>query len=201
MQQDININKVECNKVWDLNQDHKLRIVSFTLATVLFKLSHLMKNQQNEFCAQQRLRSAWAFAVRMKKARVLSYPLSAQWRLIRLGGCQGWSESLLGAHAILLVSSRGNSLILETERWYRRTSTSAPLRPLRRSIRFYELSLNWSQINKCFILTEHSINLYLWTPNTGVPKPNSAGAGAAIIGRIGAAAGNLETTKIWWLRF
>ena len=36
------------------------------------------------------------FAVRMKKAWVLSYPLSAQRRLIRLGGCLGWSESLLG---------------------------------------------------------------------------------------------------------
>ena len=37
------------------------------------------------------------FAVRMKKAWVLSYPLSAQRRLIRLGGCPGWSESSLGA--------------------------------------------------------------------------------------------------------
>ena len=38
------------------------------------------------------------FAVRMKKPWVLSYPLSTQWRLIRLGGCPGWSESLLGSH-------------------------------------------------------------------------------------------------------
>ena len=47
------------------------------------------------------------FTVRMKKAWVLSYPLSAQQRLrsawasakslIRLGGCPGWSESSLGA--------------------------------------------------------------------------------------------------------
>ena len=37
------------------------------------------------------------FAVCMKKAWVLSYPLSAQRILIRLGGCPGWSESLLGA--------------------------------------------------------------------------------------------------------
>ena len=37
------------------------------------------------------------FVVRMKKAWVLSYPLSAQRRLIRLGGCPGWSESSLGA--------------------------------------------------------------------------------------------------------
>ena len=39
------------------------------------------------------------FAVRMKKAWVLSYLLSAQRRLMRLGGCQGWSESSLGAHS------------------------------------------------------------------------------------------------------
>ena len=36
------------------------------------------------------------FAVRMKKAKALSYPLTAQRRLIRLGGCPGWSESSLG---------------------------------------------------------------------------------------------------------
>ena len=39
------------------------------------------------------------FAVRMKKAWVLSYPLSAQRKLIRLGGCPGWSESSLGAQS------------------------------------------------------------------------------------------------------
>ena len=36
----------------------------------------------------------------MKKAWVLSYPLSAQWRLIRLGGCPVWSESSLGAQSL-----------------------------------------------------------------------------------------------------
>ena len=40
------------------------------------------------------------FAVCMKKAWVLSYPLSAQWRLIRLGGCPGWSKSSLGAQSL-----------------------------------------------------------------------------------------------------
>ena len=37
-------------------------------------------------------------AVHMKKAWILSYPLNAQRRLIRLGGFPGWSESSLGAH-------------------------------------------------------------------------------------------------------
>ena len=40
------------------------------------------------------------FAVRMKKAWVLNYPLSAQRRLIRLGRCLGWSESSLGAQSL-----------------------------------------------------------------------------------------------------
>ena len=40
------------------------------------------------------------FAVRMKKPWVLSYPLSEQRRLIRLGGCPGWSEPSLGAHLL-----------------------------------------------------------------------------------------------------
>ena len=39
------------------------------------------------------------FAVCMKKAWVLSYPLSGQWRLIRLGACPSWSESLLDAQS------------------------------------------------------------------------------------------------------
>ena len=45
------------------------------------------------------------FAVRMKKAWVLSYLLSAQRRLHRLDGCPGWSESSLDAQVILLVLS------------------------------------------------------------------------------------------------
>ena len=39
------------------------------------------------------------FVVRMKKAWILSYPLSAVKTLIRLGRCPGWSESSLGAHS------------------------------------------------------------------------------------------------------
>ena len=44
-------------------------------------------------------------SVCMKKHWVVSYPLSAQRRLIRLDGCPGWSASSLGALAILLVLS------------------------------------------------------------------------------------------------
>ena len=52
------------------------------------------------------------FAVRMKKAWVLSYPLSAKQRLIRLDGCPGWSESAMHI-AILLVLSWGGSSMFQ----------------------------------------------------------------------------------------
>ena len=47
------------------------------------------------------------FAVHMKKAWVLSYPLSVQWRPIRLGKCPGWSESsLVACHFVGFVMRR-----------------------------------------------------------------------------------------------
>ena len=52
----------------------------------------------------------------MKKAWVLSYPLSTQRRLNRLGECPGWSESSLGAdsfcwfcHVVAQLSFSGDS--------------------------------------------------------------------------------------------
>ena len=79
------------------------------------------QNQQHGMCIQLRqislgIRPVWSsvFAVRMKKDWVLSYPLSAQRRLlIWLGRCSGWYESSLGAHTILLVLSWGGSFLLE----------------------------------------------------------------------------------------
>ena len=64
------------------------------------------QNQQNE-CAPSEY---WdrpghlpslirVLAVRMKKPWVLSYPMSAQRRMIRLGGCPDWSEYSLDAHS------------------------------------------------------------------------------------------------------
>ena len=49
------------------------------------------------------------FTVCMNKAWLHSYPMSAQWKLIRLGGCPGWSKSSLGAHVILLILSWAGS--------------------------------------------------------------------------------------------
>ena len=50
------------------------------------------------------------FAVRMKKAWLLKFPLSVQRRLIRLDGCPG--RSSLGAHAILFVLSCAGSFLI-----------------------------------------------------------------------------------------
>ena len=81
---------------------YAISITAHTLNYFLYLLSWACawQNQQNDLCAQRRLKSAWAtawisliivFAVHMKKPWVLSHPLSAQRRLIRLGGLPGWS--------------------------------------------------------------------------------------------------------------
>ena len=67
------------------------------------------RNQQNGMCAQRRL--IRVFAVRMKKALVLSYPLSAQQRL-----WSDWAEPRLiwvfaGRTVILLVLSWSGSFL------------------------------------------------------------------------------------------
>ena len=65
-----------------------------------------MTKPTNWVCAQRRLRSAWASAQSYQSSwstwRKLG-SLATHWvqakTLIRLGGCPGWSESLLGTHS------------------------------------------------------------------------------------------------------
>ena len=79
-------------------------------------MSRLMTKQTK--CAQRRLRSAWAFAqsdqslhcALNRKLRAQCFFIRTAKTLIRLGGCPGWSESPLGAHAILFVLSWGGSV-------------------------------------------------------------------------------------------
>ena len=77
------------------------------------------QNQQNTVCAQRRLRSAWASAQSDQSLRCphegslgpyVPIEHTAK-RLIRLGGCPGWSESSLGAHAILVILSYACSFV------------------------------------------------------------------------------------------
>ena len=63
------------------------------------KMSRLMTKTMKWHVRPASAQSDQSLAVHMKKAWVLSYPLSAQRRLIRLGGCPGRSESLLGARS------------------------------------------------------------------------------------------------------
>ena len=74
------------------------------------------------------------FAVRMKKAWVLGYPLSAQRRLIKLGGCPCWSESLLGAqsfcwscHVLAHIWIRAHSLSTFSDRTNPKNDRTGPV--------------------------------------------------------------------------
>ena len=109
----------ECLWPWPVLQQATLICVMAGTTTELFERAHDKSNKMS--CAPSKdsdqpghLPSLIrVFAVRLKKLWVLSYPLSSQKRLIRLGGCPGWSESSLGTHAIFLVLSCSNSFFLK----------------------------------------------------------------------------------------
>ena len=87
------------------------------------------------------------FAVCMKKPWVLSYPLSAQQRLIRLGGCPGWSESSLGAHFVLLVLSCCGSFVMF---WFVSLASTILISVF--SMRFY----SWNSLRNRWYLCIHA---------------------------------------------
>ena len=80
-------------------------------------VNRLMTKPIKWLCTQRRLRSAWAstqsdHSLRCPHEETLCPQLHTERTaktLTRLGGCPGWSESSLGAHAILLVLSWGGS--------------------------------------------------------------------------------------------
>ena len=69
-------------------------------STILQEMSAYELPHNKMTCAPS-IRSV--FAVRMKKHWALNYLLSAQWRLIKLGGCPGWTESSLCAHHFVVL--------------------------------------------------------------------------------------------------
>ena len=80
------------------------RVYTWKLDNKIEKWAASWQNQQNYCVPSEDSDQPWhppslirVFAVRMKKAWVLSYPLSAQRRLWLWKRCPGWSESLLGA--------------------------------------------------------------------------------------------------------
>ena len=83
----------------------------------IIKWAGAWQNQQNDLWAQRWLRSAWVFALSDKslcssheEALGPWLPIKCLAKINRLRGCAGWSESLLGAHAILLVLSCSSSI-------------------------------------------------------------------------------------------
>ena len=80
------------------------------------------QNQQNVLYAQRRLRSVWVSAQSNHSLRCphgettgLLLPIERTAKtLIRLGGCPGWSESLMSVHDIYLVLSCGGSGCITT---------------------------------------------------------------------------------------
>ena len=85
-------------------QNGSLILYHFSMTPVLVEILPFVKwaraqqNQPNEFCTQWTSDQPGhtpslitALAVRLKIPWALSYPLSAQRTLIRLGGCPGWS--------------------------------------------------------------------------------------------------------------
>ena len=116
---EIGINSLDGNPPSDWNNMYKSMCLKRLCE--LAKWAASWQNQQSE-CAPSQVSDQpghppsliRVFADHMKKAWVLSYPLSAQRRLmsawasnertaktlIRLVGCPGWSESSLGAHSL-----------------------------------------------------------------------------------------------------
>ena len=92
--------------MFTVKKNQKKKLTFETIAVTILQWATSRQNQQNN-CASsedsdqpgQPPSLIKVFAVRMKKTWVLSYPMSAQRRLIRLGGCPGWSESSLGAQS------------------------------------------------------------------------------------------------------
>ena len=100
-----------------------------TLTIIVVMRAATWQNQQNE-CAQQRLRSAWASAQSDQSLRYPheeslgpSLPIESTAKtLIRLGGCPGWSESSLGAQSLCWFCHVAAHVILykasQTKYWF-----------------------------------------------------------------------------------
>ena len=97
------------------------------------KMSRDMTKPTNWLCAQRRLRSAWASAQSDQSLRCpheeslgpkLPNKRTAK-TLIRLGGCPGWSESLLGAQLLCWFWQVAAQILVWKGRdiWHRRRYT------------------------------------------------------------------------------
>ena len=100
---------------------------SSRLSSVVYRWAATWQNQQSDCVPSEDsdLPSLIrVFAVCMKKAWINSYPLSGQPRLIRLGGCSGWSESSLGAHSLCWFCRVAAQMYIQL--WSRQTTLQIP---------------------------------------------------------------------------
>ena len=114
------LNKELINNAWRKKESSKeekvfLLFLPFMLHWIIYwgSLTEPQHDKTNKMtCTPSLIRD---FTVHMKKPWVLKLPIERTAKtLIRLGGCQGWSESSLGTHAILLVlSCCGSTSLLE----------------------------------------------------------------------------------------
>ena len=86
--------------------------------------------------------------------------------LIRLGGCPDWSESSLGAYAILLVLSRGGSFYDIMTMWPASPTLIEPARINRLLPRYHHLY--WQKRGSIWINTIHRL-LYGHDPDIRLP--------------------------------
>ena len=100
-------------KIWQHHLQKRVLQVVFTRRIKIDYMSRNMTKPTKWLFTKRRFRSAWASAQSNQSLRcALNGKLRTQaffmWTaktLTRLGGCPGWYESSLGAHAILLVLS------------------------------------------------------------------------------------------------
>ena len=90
---------------------------TLSIITWWLNLSRLMTKPTKWVCAQRRLRSAWASA-QSHQSSLCAQCVAKDLRFLHADSkCPGWSESSLGAHAILVVLSWGGSFD-EVLPWY-----------------------------------------------------------------------------------
>ena len=114
---------------WSLKESITVKVLNiwipYKFAVVILRFEQLKRYEPFHdkptkwLCAQGKLRSAWACAQSDQSLRFVltgwlrtqAFFMRTAKTLIRLGRCPGWSESSLGAHAILLGLLWGGSYV------------------------------------------------------------------------------------------
>ena len=127
------------------------------------------------------------FAVHIKKHWVLSYPLSAQWRLIRLGGCPGWSDSSLGAQSFFFffffheAAHIHNFKHLLRNHWANQSNFIWSFYWLEERKFVQMVLVTWSRWLPCPYMVKAFKNLHLWNQKADDLETWYAGLGTRVL--------------------